>query len=143
MDACLCVQPVSRETELSFLHLAARCAITYWVRVFRRQLFARVRFSKSYRRCDDRGECFLNVRTPALSANTRESGISASARGVPPQPRGWARESKRSSKRGQFSFCVRCQVLTLLQDHVGKQAAEKRIPGLGPSLVPHVRCQLS
>lgn len=40
-------------------------------------------------------------------------------------------------------FCVPCQVLTLLQDHVGKQAAEKRISGLGPSLLPHVRCQLS
>lgn len=44
---------------------------------------------------------------PTLSANTRQSGISASARGVPLQPRGWARDSKRSSKRGQFSFFVR------------------------------------
>lgn len=56
---------------------------------------------------------------------------------------GIQRESKRSSERGQFSFCVPCQVLTLFQDHVGKQAAEKRISGLGPSLVPHVRVQLS
>lgn len=78
-----------------------------------------------------------------------ELGISTSARGVPLQSQGWAREFKRSSKRGQFSFfccCLRCQVLTLLQDHVGKQAAaaaKKRISGLGPCLVPHVRCQLS
>lgn len=41
---------------------------------------------------------------PAFLANTREPGISASARGVPLQTQGWARESKRSSKRGQFSF---------------------------------------
>lgn len=41
------------EMELSFVHLAARCAITYWVHLFRHQLFAWVCFSKSYRRYDE------------------------------------------------------------------------------------------
>lgn len=61
----------------------------------------------------------------------------------PCRHRGGHGNPKGAPKEDSFLFCVRCQVLTLLQDHVGKQTAEKRLSELGPSLIPHVRCQLS
>ena len=45
-------------------------------------------------------------------------------------------------KREDFLFWMWCQVLTLLLDHGGKQAAKKRISGLRSLLVSRVRCQI-
>ena len=86
-------------------------------------------------RCLNTPQVFFSV-----APHAKQPGTLSSREGCFPATGGGQGHLK---KREDFLFWMWCQVLTLLLDHGGKQAAKKRIPGLRSLLVSHVRCVFS